>query len=167
MPVFPFSEILDGDRQLTVKVFDENGKELFKTTNPGVVRLAAGEQTIGKAIITDGENDINIDNGSLNAILRDELGEAKFTDDNPGSTEIIDGKVTDADEVDPDDGDDLPEVTSGLLIGTEGDVNVTLVGMDDETSIVLPNLAAGVHHAYRVKRVWETDTTAENIIALY
>lgn len=65
----------------------------------------------------------------------------------------------------PADGSDVTTVTRGLIVGVSGDVKVDFVGTG--TAVVLPALAAGVVHPFRVSRVYSTDTTATSIVGLY
>lgn len=60
---------------------------------------------------------------------------------------------------------DLVTVSTGLYIGVSGDVAVTLVGMADGTSIVFKAHPVG-YLIGQVKRVWTTNTSATNILAL-
>ena len=69
------------------------------------------------------------------------------------------------DEVTPHDGTDLTHNTRGLMVSTEGNVKVSFVTTGSE--IILTGLKAGVVYPFQVKRVWETDTTATGILALY
>ena len=74
-------------------------------------------------------------------------------------------KATNAVAVTPDDANDLEITpTSALQVGGSGDVKVE---MEDGTTIVLPSLTAGVVYPYSITRVYATDTTATNVIALY
>ena len=57
--------------------------------------------------------------------------------------------------------------TAGIYVGGSGNVAVTLVRMDDSENIVLTDLAAGIIHPLVVKRVWNTGTTATDIVAVY
>ena len=65
----------------------------------------------------------------------------------------------------PADGADVATTTRGLIVGVAGDVKVDLKGTG--TAVVLPALAAGVVHPFRVSRVYSTDTTATSIVGLY
>lgn len=75
------------------------------------------------------------------------------------------GSATRAFSITPDDSEDLPRPTRGLLVGVSGDVKVDMFGGDEE--VVLPALAAGVIHAVRISKVYNTDTTATSIVGLY
>ena len=61
--------------------------------------------------------------------------------------------------------DDLAYVTRGLYVGVSGDVKVDMRG--GESAVVFTGLAAGVIHPLRVKRVYDTDTDATNIVGVY
>ena len=50
-------------------------------------------------------------------------------------------------------------------MGVAGDVKVDFRGSG--AAVVLPALAAGVVHPFRVSRVYSTDTTATSIVGLY
>jgi len=80
--------------------------------------------------------------------------------------ELYGGKARKAESITPSDVDDI-DVTEGLYLGTSGDVKITLTDMEDGTSVVLKGLQEGVIHPLRIKRIWNTDTTAEDIIAIY
>lgn len=67
--------------------------------------------------------------------------------------------------VTPADGSDLAQSTRGLIVGVSGDVKVDFVGSG--TAVVLPALAAGVVHPFRVSRIYSTGTTATTIVGLY
>jgi hypothetical protein len=67
-------------------------------------------------------------------------------------------------DITPNDGADLPNVTRGIYIGVGGDVRMTLVGMPDGTSRVYTNMAQGMTHEKRIKRVWATGTTATGLV---
>ena len=76
------------------------------------------------------------------------------------------GKAVNADSITPNDNEDI-DVSEGIYVGTGGDLAVTFANMEAGTSIVLAGLQEGVIHPLKVKRVWATDTTAENIVAIY
>ncbi|MFW6265051.1 MAG: spike base protein, RCAP_Rcc01079 family, partial [Bacillota bacterium] len=80
--------------------------------------------------------------------------------------EMSGGKARSAEEVTPDDSNDI-DVTNGLYIGTSGDLEVTLEDMTDGESIVFVGLQEGVIHPLKIKRVWDANTTAADIIAIY
>ena len=74
--------------------------------------------------------------------------------------------------VSANDTTDLPNgATRGLYVGTAG--NVTVIFAADTTNsgagtaVALKNLAAGVAHPFRVRRVYSTGTTATDVVALY
>jgi len=55
--------------------------------------------------------------------------------------------------------------TGGVLyIGTGGDLKVTMIGGQTVTFF---NIANGAFFPIQVKKVWATDTTASNIVALF
>jgi len=53
--------------------------------------------------------------------------------------------------------------TRGLYVGVSGDVKVVML---DGTTVTFVGLAAGIVHPLTVVRVFSTDTTATNIVAL-
>jgi len=76
-------------------------------------------------------------------------------------------KAIDGKSVTPNDTEDLSAVTNGIYLGAKGDLQVTLEHMGDGESITFVGLPAGTIHPLRVKRVWATNTTATDIIAVY
>lgn len=73
-----------------------------------------------------------------------------------------------AESVTPDDSDDLStKGTGAIMVGGSGDLAVTLTGMKDGDNVTLVDLNAGEIYELDVKRVWDTDTTATDIVALY
>lgn len=66
--------------------------------------------------------------------------------------------------VTPNNDADLAEDTRGLYVGVSGDVKVDLVG---GTTVTFVNLAAGVIHPIRARRVYATGTDAGDIIGVY
>lgn len=73
-----------------------------------------------------------------------------------------------AEEITPSDSEDLStKGTEAILVGGAGDLEVTLTGMEDGESVILKDLNAGEIYELDVKRVWNTDTTATDIVALY
>ena len=69
--------------------------------------------------------------------------------------------------VTPNDSTDLTYQTRGLYVGVSGDVVVTMVDQADGANVTFTGLAGGVVHPLEVKRVWNTNTTATNIVALW
>lgn len=65
--------------------------------------------------------------------------------------------------VTPSDTVNLPEITTALYIGVAGNVQVTMM---DGAVVLFSNFAAG-WQPIRVSRVWNTGTTATNIIAVW
>jgi hypothetical protein len=65
-------------------------------------------------------------------------------------------------EVTPSDTTDLDEVSRALNVASTGTVRVTTVHGTTATI----HIAAGIAFPIRVSRVWSTDTTATNIVAL-
>ena len=65
----------------------------------------------------------------------------------------------------PHDSNDLADASRGVFVGVSGDVKVDMVGTG--TAVVFTGLAAGVIHPLRVTRIYSTDTTATNIVAVY
>ena len=82
-----------------------------------------------------------------------------------GEVELTGSKAKNAYPVTPNDNADLPNgVTAGLYVGNAGKVKVTLEG---GTTVTFMNLASGAIHPIAAKRVWATDTDADNILAVY
>ena len=73
-----------------------------------------------------------------------------------------------AEEVTPTDtaNIDTPPAKA-LYIGGSGDIALTLSGMEETESVVFSGLNAGEILEVRAKKVWSTDTTATDIVALY
>jgi hypothetical protein len=69
-----------------------------------------------------------------------------------------------AEAVTKDDAGDLGTEVRALFIGTGGNLQVLLV--DDTTPVLLKNLTSGAVLPLRVKRVYATNTTATDIVAL-
>ena len=65
--------------------------------------------------------------------------------------------------VTPDDATDLANKGT-LFIGGGGNLQVTLEGMEDGTSVTYLNLPDGTDFPRAVKRVWDASTTATNIL---
>lgn len=66
-------------------------------------------------------------------------------------------------EITPNDTQDLSEFSRALNVAVSGMVRVTTVRGDTATI----NIAAGIPFPVRVRRVWQTGTTASGICALY
>jgi len=62
----------------------------------------------------------------------------------------------------PDDGQDLPHVTTGLNVHTPGKVRVTT----EDGSITDVTIHPGHSFPIRVRRVWQTGTTATGLRGL-
>lgn len=65
-------------------------------------------------------------------------------------------------EVIPSDTSDLPEASRAINVAQSGTLRVTTVEGTTATIFV----AAGIAFPIRVTRIWNTDTTATNIVAL-
>ena len=65
--------------------------------------------------------------------------------------------------VNPNNSADLPAATTPIFIGGSGNLRVTMLGGELVTFTGLP---AG-WHPIRVTRVWATNTTATNIVAVW
>jgi hypothetical protein len=65
----------------------------------------------------------------------------------------------------PSDANELDVYTRGIYVGVSGDVKVQMVKSGD--ALLFKNVQAGTLLPIRVKKVYSTDTTATNIIALY
>jgi len=64
----------------------------------------------------------------------------------------------------PHDTNELVRVTRGIYVGVAGDVKVEFYSGD---IVTFKDLAAGVIHPLRVKRVYETGTDATDIVGVY
>ena len=64
----------------------------------------------------------------------------------------------------PSDSTNLAIFTTGLYVGTQGDVKVDLVGGDTLTFVAM---ASGVIHKLQIKKVYSTDTNASDLIGVY
>ncbi len=81
-----------------------------------------------------------------------------------GVKEVLGGETAVA--VTPNNSTDLATFpTRGIYVGVSGNIKVDMAGTG--TAIILKNLAAGVVHPLAVKRVYSTDTTATDIVAVY
>lgn len=67
-----------------------------------------------------------------------------------------------AEAITPDDSD-LTRIASGLYVGTGGNLRVTTVHKQD---VVFVGVPGGTFVPVRVKRVWNTNTTASDIVGL-
>lgn len=76
----------------------------------------------------------------------------------------LDSPAEHAIEVTPNDSADLAVECRALYIGADGNVQVDMVGGETVTFI---GLKGGTVYPIRVARVYSTDTTATDIIALY
>lgn len=70
---------------------------------------------------------------------------------------------TDYEPVTPSDANELARVTRGIIIGTEGVIRALTAEGNDRTSKILP---AG-WHPLRVKKIFSSGTTADEITAVY
>lgn len=70
--------------------------------------------------------------------------------------------ITSFEAVTPNDSAEIAP-TRGLFIGTAG--NLAIIGVDDTNPVTLVNVDAG-EHAYAVKKVLATGTSATGIVAL-
>ncbi len=64
--------------------------------------------------------------------------------------------------VNPDDSNDLANVTTSIYIGGAGAMKVTMAGGE---VVTYSGLLVGVRYWMRVSRIWSGGTTATNIIA--
>jgi hypothetical protein len=85
----------------------------------------------------------------------------KFESNATGLTSPADSAAS----VTPNDSTDLTTATRGLYIGGAGNVKVDMVG--EGTAVVYSGLVVGTVYPIRVTRVYATDTTATNIVALW
>jgi hypothetical protein len=77
----------------------------------------------------------------------------------PGSAPAVHGVA-----VDPSDTEGLGFTTRALYVGAGGTLKVTFAG--DASPVELTGLLAGVVYPFAVTQVWQTGTTASDIIAL-
>jgi hypothetical protein len=77
----------------------------------------------------------------------------------------LDSPADSAASVTPNNSTDLGTHSRGLYIGGAGNVKVDMAG--DGTAVVFTGLLAGVVYPIRASRVYATDTTATNIVALW
>lgn len=85
------------------------------------------------------------------------------TDDYSHASHDLSGPAEHAAVVTPSDSVDLTDVTRALIIGTSGDLKVTMQGGE---TLVMPSVPAGVLPV-RVTRVWSTGTVASHITAIW
>lgn len=77
----------------------------------------------------------------------------------------LDSPAENSAAVTPNDSTDLAFTTRALYIGGAGDVKVDMVGTG--TAVTFAGCLAGTVLPVRVERVYSTDTTATNIVALW
>ena len=61
----------------------------------------------------------------------------------------------------PNDATDLPRKTKAIMVGTAGNLRVT---MANGNVVTWPSLAAGLLHPIQAIKVWSTGTTAVTIV---
>jgi hypothetical protein len=66
--------------------------------------------------------------------------------------------------IEPSDTDELPFITRDLYVGISGDVHVLLTRGQD---LVFKNAQQGFYLGLRVRKVFETGTTAKSLIGTY
>jgi CDGSH-type Zn-finger protein len=66
----------------------------------------------------------------------------------------------------PNDSENIP-IPGGAHIYVSEQANVNVIMVDDTEANVIPNLAPGVQHPIRVKRVLATDTDDVTILLFY
>lgn len=69
-------------------------------------------------------------------------------------------------QVTPSDTNNLPTYAKALYIGTEGNIAVVPVNAADDTDVVTFVVGTGVILPIQVRRVMDTGTDAEDIVAL-
>ena len=86
----------------------------------------------------------------------------------PSITDINESGITrpagEAEAVTPSDTTELPRVTRAFYVGSAGNVKVKL---HDDSVILFYGMLAGMLYPLRVKQIYDTDTTAYDIVALY
>lgn len=83
---------------------------------------------------------------------------------NEGDTALVE-PATLAVAITPDNSNDLVTVTRGIYVGVSGDLKVDMAG--GSSGITFTNLAAGVIHPIRARRIYATGTDATDILGLY
>lgn len=78
--------------------------------------------------------------------------------------ERISDPVDNAFAITPDNDNDLDHVTRGIYVGVSGDLKVDLNSGD---TAVFKDIAAGIIHPLRVKKVYATGTDATDIVGVY
>lgn len=73
--------------------------------------------------------------------------------------------ATSAFAITPSDSTNLTQTTRAIYIGSAGNLKVLM--LEDSTPVTFTGLVEGTLLPICVKRVYETDTTASNIIGLY
>lgn len=81
------------------------------------------------------------------------------------NSQTLDGPAWNAAAVTPNDSADLTFTTRGLYIGGAGDVKVDMAS--DGSAVTFVGCLAGTILPIRAERVYDTDTTATNIVALW
>lgn len=86
--------------------------------------------------------------------------------DNQSNPVIVQGSLAQA--YTPTNGVDIPvEGGANVYIGGTGNLEVVMYGDSTNTAVVFNNIAEGVVHPIKVKRVLATNTTATNIVLVY
>ncbi len=80
-----------------------------------------------------------------------------------GETDIS-GPASRLEAITPDDNNDLSQITRALWVGTGGNVKVD--GHYAGEAVILSNVPDGTVLPIRVSKVYATDTTAADIVAL-
>ncbi len=73
----------------------------------------------------------------------------------------FEGMATSAFDITPDDDNNLATPASGLFVGTGGDLVIEIGGSD---AVTMKNIPDGTFLPIVATKVWDTDTTAEDII---
>ncbi len=96
------------------------------------------------------------------------IGKIGIDQTTPGTTNAVSiptGSVSAAFTITPHDTNNLPQTTTALYLGGEGNIKVNLSGSG--TPIIFKGLMAGVFYPIRATRVYITDTTATDIVGVY
>ncbi len=75
------------------------------------------------------------------------------------------GPATSGEAITPDDETDLERYPRALYVGAAGDLNVVLA--EGQDPVLLKNVPAGAIVWLNVKRVLATDTSAQDLLALF
>ena len=87
-----------------------------------------------------------------------------MSDEFKNATKGIESPFEAAFNIAPDDTNDLPHASRGVYVGSSGNMNVVLVGMN--TPVLFRNMVGGQFYPFRIKQVLASDTSASDLVAL-